>query len=147
MENIKKLYQDITVIVIDDDQEITDFLTTLLKTDIHQIVISYDGRSGLEKTRKYVPDLILLNVNLPDINGIEICRILKSDELTKNIPIIMITGRTDLKTKEECYKAGADDFITKPFEITELVNKVNNLLQNKLAQKSFKEQYERIQPQ
>jgi DNA-binding response OmpR family regulator len=126
---------DHVVLVVDDDVEITDLLKTMLATDIHRTIISHDGRDGLEKARQYLPDLILLNVNLPNKDGREVCQILKSDPSTSHIKIIMLTGNTDAETRRQCYAMGTDNFMTKPFSVVELIEIVRKLLPQKTAVK------------
>ena len=128
MDEVSGKRTDIVFLVIDDDIEITDLLTAMLKTDIHHTIISHDGNDGLEKARKFKPDLILLNVNLPNKDGREVCRILKSDISTGHIPVIMLTGRMDYETERQCYNAGANDFLTKPFDVSELIARINAIL-------------------
>lgn len=125
---------NIISLVIDDDLEITDLLATMLRTDIHQTIISHDGSDGLLKARLNLPDLILLNVTLPNKDGREVCRELKNNLLTKHIPVIMLTGRHDPETKEQCLAAGANEFMTKPFDVTELSARINTLLNAKPVQ-------------
>jgi len=92
------------------------------------------GLEAVEKAKKYLPDLILLDYMMPDLNGLEVCRLLKSDDTTAFIPIILLTARADQETKLEVLSAGATDFLTKPFGYEELHNRCTNLIELRQAQ-------------
>lgn len=137
MENSKEKKRKI--LIIDDDVEITDLISSTLENSNYEVITDNDGELGVEKIRKHMPDLVLLDVNLPKIDGREICQIIKSSEETKYIPIIMITGIKDIKMLGKCYESGTDDFLNKPFEIVELIARVNSMLRIKTLEDMFSE--------
>lgn len=104
------------ILIVDDEKDICDLIElNLLSNGFKEIKTAYDGKSAVKIVREWLPDLILLDLMLPEIDGIQICRLLKNDDSLKNIPIIMLTAKSseyDIVSGLEC---GADDYITKPF--------------------------------
>ena len=92
------------------------------------VITAYDGKSGIEKAIKELPDLILLDVMMPDITGIEVCKTLVSNETTQGIPIILVTAKSDAEDTKEGLEAGAFDYIKKPFNRVELLARVHSAL-------------------
>ena len=92
------------------------------------VITAYDGKSGIEKAIKELPDLILLDVMMPDITGIEVCKTLVSNEATQGIPIILVTAKSDAEDTKEGLEAGAFDYIKKPFNRVELLARVHSAL-------------------
>ena len=119
------------LLIVDDTVESLDLLVYFLKPAGYAIQTATTGRAALEHISRELPDLILLDVMLPDINGYEICERLKKDTRTRHIPIIMITALKELKDKIQGLEAGADDFVTKPFDSVELLARVRSLLRLK----------------
>lgn len=109
------------ILVVDDEQAIVDILKFNLAREGYEVVECYDGRSGYETALKEKPDLILLDVMLPEMDGFEVCRKLRNEIST---PIIMITARTEEIDKVLGLELGADDYITKPFGVRELMARV-----------------------
>ena len=108
--------------IVDDEKNIVDILSYNLKKEGYEIEAAYDGRAGLEAARTCSPDLILLDVMLPYMDGFEVCsEIRKTDRLT---PIIMLTAREEERDKVYGLELGADDYITKPFSVRELLARV-----------------------
>ncbi len=106
-----------TILIIDDDKDIVQTVKGNLSLDGYSVIFSYLGREGIELATTRQPDLILLDLNLPDIDGISICEILRK---SFDFPIIMLTARDSLSDKVLGLKSGADDYIVKPFEYLEL---------------------------
>jgi DNA-binding response OmpR family regulator len=92
------------------------------------VLVSYNGEDALNQARKENPDLILLDLMLPKLDGYKVCRLLKFDERYKHIPILMLTAKTQEKDKLLGKETGADEYITKPFDIDELMKKVKTYL-------------------
>jgi DNA-binding response OmpR family regulator len=92
------------------------------------VLVSYNGEDALNQARKEKPDLILLDLMLPKLDGYKVCRLLKFDERYKHIPILMLTAKTQEKDKILGKETGADEYITKPFDIDELMKKVKTYL-------------------
>jgi len=119
------------ILIIEDNQENIDLLVYFLSPQGYKIITAKDGAKGLELVKEVRPDIILLDIMLPKMDGYEVCEHIKSDQETKFIPIIMITALKDLKDKVRALEVGADDFITKPFENVELLARVKSLLRLK----------------
>lgn len=116
------------VLIVDDEQDIVETLKFMLEVEGIECVTAYDGEEALSLAKSEKPDLIILDVMLPKINGYKICRLLKFDAKYKNIPILMITARSQEEDKAIGEETGADEYITKPFDINEVVEKVTNRL-------------------
>ncbi len=116
------------VLIVDDELDIVESIKFNLEFENIECIEAYDGEEGLSKARKEKPDLILLDIMLPKIDGYKISRLLKFDESYKKTPIIMLSARTrekDLKLGEE---TGADEYITKPFDMKMLVALIKTYL-------------------
>jgi DNA-binding response OmpR family regulator len=113
------------VLVVEDDQTLLDVLGYNLVKESYQVITAADGVSALELARKSKPDLIILDIMLPQMSGFEVCRILRKET---TVPIIMLTARDDEVDKVVGLDLGADDYITKPFSIRELLARVRALL-------------------
>ncbi len=119
------------VLIVDDNKENIDLIAYFLKPQNYQIIIAHDGAEALEKIENDPPDIILLDIMLPKMDGFQVCERVKKNPETMFIPIIMITALKDLKDKIRSLEAGADDFISKPFENVELLTRVKSLLRIK----------------
>jgi len=115
------------ILLIDDDVDIVRFMEVLL-SDRYHILAACSGREGLDRVYRDKPDLILLDLLMYDIDGYEISRKLKSDEATRNIPIILFTAKARKSEIQEGLEAGADDFLTKPFSNEDLFSKLERYL-------------------
>lgn len=120
-----------TILIIEDSQENLDLLVYFLKPQGYNIITVKDGLSGLQKVEETHPDIILLDIMLPKMDGYEVCERVKKNPKTKSIPIIILTALKDLKDKVRALEVGADDFLTKPFENIELLARVKSLLRIK----------------
>jgi len=116
------------ILVIDDLPENVFILQDRLIQDGYEVITAYDGNGGLEKAYSTLPDLILLDVMMPDISGFEVCKILVNDEKTKHIPIILVTAKAGAEDTKEGLEAGAFDYIKKPFNRVELMARVKSAL-------------------
>lgn len=117
------------ILIIDNDSNIRLLLSsTLMANPEYQILEAEDGLKGLEIARREIPDLILLDVNMPQMDGYEVCRQLKGSPETKNIKIIMLTGFDNEEARKRGLEAGADDYFTKPFRPTTLLSKISERL-------------------
>jgi len=117
------------ILIVDDEPDIVEAIKFRLEIENTNCIVAYDGEEALSKAKKEKPDLILLDIMLPKINGYKVARILKFDESYKNIPIIMLTARTqktDIKLGEE---TGANEYVTKPFDMEALVVLVKKYLE------------------
>ncbi len=119
------------VLIVDDDKENVDLIAYFLKPQNYQVITAHDGVQALQLVEKENPDIILLDIKLPKMDGFEVCERVKKKASSQFIPIIMITALKDLKSKIRSLEAGADDFISKPFENIELLTRVKSLLRIK----------------
>lgn len=116
------------ILLIDDEEDLVEELGLCLEGTGYEVVISHDGQEGLEKVRREKPDLILLDVFMPEVNGFQVCHDLKKDPATQSIPIIILTAMAQEKDKSWGKECGADEYITKPCEMGELLSKIKRLL-------------------
>lgn len=112
------------ILVVDDEKNILELVRFNLEREGYQVITSLDGVRGLELARSENPDLIVLDVMLPEMNGLEVCRELHQDPATKKIPIIMLSARADELDRVLGLEMGADDYVTKPFSPRELVARI-----------------------
>src|ERR1700690_4670172 len=119
------------ILLIEDDPALRKLLKEALPESIFLIDTAETGREGLEVIVKRKPDLILLDWNLPDLNGFEVCKYIKQNKDCAHIPIIMVTAYSELNHKVSALDVGADDYITKPFEIEELIARVKAVLRRR----------------
>lgn len=113
------------ILIIEDEKQIARFIELELKHEGYDVYVCYDGKEGLKKVEEIHPDLILLDIMLPGINGIEVCRKIRQ---YSNVPIIMVTAKDDIPDKVMGLDSGADDYVTKPFAIEELLARIRAAL-------------------
>ena len=116
------------ILVIDDLPENVFMLQDRLEHEGYKVLTAYNGKSGIEKAQNELPDLILLDVMMPDINGFEVCKTLVNDSRTSDIPIILVTAKTDAEDIKEGLESGAYDYIKKPINKIELLARVKSEL-------------------
>ena len=112
------------ILVVDDEVDLVETIRFPLEMDGFNVLVSYNGEDALNQARKEKPDLIILDLMLPKLDGYKVCRLLKFDERYKDIPILMLTAKTQEKDKLLGKETGADEYITKPFDIEYLINRV-----------------------
>jgi two-component system phosphate regulon response regulator PhoB len=123
------IQRDIRVLVIEDDPDIVDMLTSYFaKAGGITTATAEDGKAGLEKAREELPDLIILDLALPQLSGLDVCKILKSNAETRSIPIIVLTAKIEVIDRIVALELGADDYVTKPFSPREIVLRIKGLL-------------------
>ena len=120
--------QNKNILVVEDDPDIKELISFNLSNQGHQVFEANNGELGIEKAREKLPDLILLDLMLPGIHGLDVCRIIKADQETKDIPIIMVTAMGQEEDIVKGLETGADDYITKPFSIKVLLARVSAVL-------------------
>jgi len=116
------------ILVIEDEPDVSKLIAVRLKQADYEVLVAYDGQDGLTKAREEKPDLILLDLMLPKMDGHKVCRILKFDQKYKKIPIIILTARGQEKDRELALEAGADAYITKPYAHEVILEKIKELL-------------------
>ena len=116
------------ILLVEDEADMVYALTLQLEAINCEVLSAADGQTGLDMARKEKPDLIILDLMLPKMDGYKICRMLKFDEKYKKIPIIMFTARAQDKDKKLGQEVGADAYITKPFDSKDLLDKISALL-------------------
>ena len=119
-----------TVLVVDDNKDIRAYLQLTLQ-DTYQVLLASDGRQGLQLAKENIPDLIVSDVMMPVMDGLELCRRIKDETLTAHIPVLLLTARSQESQRIEGYATGADAYITKPFSGKLLKARIGNLLQNR----------------
>ncbi|AGX44332.1 response regulator transcription factor [Clostridium saccharobutylicum] len=121
------------ILVVEDDKSIREMLTFALETEGFKVESEKNGAEALKRNNEFKPNLVLLDLMLPDINGFEVCKKIQQE---RDIPVIMVTAKNDIVDKVLGLEIGADDYITKPFHIKEVIARVNKSLQR--IEKSIK---------
>jgi len=119
------------VLVVDDNPSVAQLLQELLATDGHQVETAGDGVEALERVANRPPDLILLDLDMPRLDGFQVCRHVKNSPATRLIPVIIISAQTEFQSKLQAWEMGADDFLTKPFQRVEVLARCRCLLRIK----------------
>ena len=117
-----------TILIVEDEKQIARFLELELKHEGYAVEVEYDGRGGLRKAEESKPDLILLDIMLPGINGMEVCRRIRQ---FSEVPVIMLTAKDETTDKVMGLDIGANDYVTKPFVIEELLARIRAVLRNR----------------
>jgi len=128
------------ILIIDDSKLIAHVAKTMLTKQGHEVVLAQDGKAGVEAAKSVQPDIILLDLIMPVMDGYEVCQHLKADETTQEIPIIMVTSKAETADKIKGLQMGALDYVTKPFDEGELIARVNIHLR-------LRELYQEVQEQ
>ncbi len=131
------------ILVVDDEKLNVELLEGIL-TEKYIVVSAYNGKEALLEVEKNPPDLILLDIMMPGMTGYEVCKELKGNKKTLHIPILMVTGLTEKTEKIKGLEAGADDFLNKPVDVTELRVRVKSLLRIKYYYDSLLEEQKRL---
>ena len=122
---------DKKILVIEDDPSTSRLVEYTLRHHGYQLIMTTNGTEGLKKARSEGPDVVILDMMLPDIDGFEICRRLRAETSTANISILMFSARAQETDKDDGLKAGADDYLTKPAPYTEIIARVEKLIAKK----------------
>lgn len=121
------------ILIVEDDRALAGVLEYNLKQNGYDPVVARDGQDGLNQARHSPPDLILLDVMLPVADGLEVCRALRSNPATARIPVIMLTARSEETDQIVGYRVGADDYVTKPFSVRILLERIRSILRRNPA--------------
>ena len=116
------------ILIVEDEPDAVELLELHLKNAGYDVTVAEDGDEALRKIHKSIPDLVILDLMIPEINGLEVCKVIRKDPATESIPVVMCTAKASEIDKVLGLELGADDYITKPFSPRELVLRVKNLL-------------------
>jgi CheY-like chemotaxis protein len=119
------------ILLADDEEDIKTVVTMFLQSEGYEVATAFDGLDALEKIRSEKPDLILLDIMMPVLDGYEVCKRLKADPQTANIPIVMLSAAAHTTSISRALSAGAVDYIVKPFEPEKLVERIQQVLAGK----------------
>ncbi|NCP83681.1 MAG: response regulator transcription factor [Bacteroidetes bacterium] len=122
------MQQKKTILVVDDERDLLDLIEYNLKKEGYDVLKAEDGLEGIRMAKKYKPDLVLLDIMMPKMNGLEACEQIREDDEIKHTPIIFLTAKNDEKTEVRGLNLGADDFLTKPISTAKLVSRITAVL-------------------
>lgn len=125
-----------SVLLVDDERDLLSLLDFNLRASGFETLLATTGEQALSHLRRRVPDLVLLDVMLPDVSGTEVCRQIKSDPRTRHVPVVMLTAKGDEVDRVVGFELGADDYVTKPFSVRELVLRLKAVLRRSGARPS-----------
>lgn len=118
------------ILLVEDNQDIREYIQSAFE-DKYEVITAADGKEGWEMAQNQIPNIVISDIMMPVMDGIELCKNIKKDMRTSHIPVILLTAKDTLQDKEEGYAAGADSFITKPFSARLLNSRINNILENR----------------
>jgi DNA-binding response OmpR family regulator len=130
------------VLVVDDEPDAVELIEFNLKAAGYDVVTASDGEEALKKAKAVLPDLVILDLMLPEVDGLEVCKILRRDPATSSMPIIMLTAKAGEIDRVLGLELGADDYVTKPFSPRELVLRVKNLFQRRSGREEKKDRFQ-----
>jgi two-component system phosphate regulon response regulator PhoB len=115
------------ILIIEDERPLTDVLSYKLEREGYETSVAHDGQVGLRKAQTMPPDIIILDLMLPVVDGLEVCRQLRADERTRSVPILMLTAKAEETDQVVGFSLGADDYVTKPFSVKVLIQRIKAL--------------------
>jgi two-component system phosphate regulon response regulator PhoB len=121
------------VLVVEDERSLVEVLQYNLEKEGYEVIVASDGREGLRKAQTVLPDLILLDLMLPQMNGLDVCKELRASSRTARIPILMLTAKAEETDQVVGFAVGADDYVTKPFSVKVLLQRIKVLLRRGAA--------------
>ncbi len=116
------------ILIADDNENIREALTYLLEDEGYQLWLAKDGAETIEKVREFRPDILFLDIMMPEINGYDVCQVIKSDPVLKTTYVIMLTAKGQVAEQERGKEVGADEYVVKPFSPMEILTKIKNIL-------------------
>lgn len=127
------------ILVVEDDRSLSDVLSYNLRQAGYEVLVAYDGQDGLSQAQRKSPDLLVLDIMLPVLDGYEVCRRLRSSQAAQNMPILMLTAKSEESDEMVGFTLGADDYVTKPFSIKVLLERVKALLRRRSVDSESKD--------
>ncbi len=118
------------ILIVDDEVDITDTLSYMLQARNFEVITANNGKDGLAKVKKEHPDLVILEITMPEMERYNVCNKLRQDSETKDIPVIMLTAKGETDAVIKSYESGANDYVVKPFNLSTLISRINNCLTN-----------------
>lgn len=118
------------ILLVDDEPDLVQMVSVRLTAAGYEVTPAYDGQQALDQVKQARPDLIILDLMLPKLDGYKVCRLLKFDERTKSIPVLIFTARAQVEDVTLATECGADGYLTKPFEAKALLEKLQQLLES-----------------
>lgn len=118
------------ILTVEDNDDIREYIATSFSNQ-YRVITAINGKEGLEQAQKHIPDIIISDIMMPVMDGIELCKQVKADIRTSHIPVILLTAKDSIQDKEEGYESGADSYLTKPFSAKLLNSRVHNLLESR----------------
>src|SRR6266404_1130173 len=115
------------ILIIEDERGLTDVLSYNLQREGYEVLIAHAGQEGLRKAQMQLPDIIILDLMLPKMEGLEVCRELRAGERTRHVPILMLTAKAEETDQVVGFSMGADDYVTKPFSVKVLMQRIKAL--------------------
>jgi len=115
------------ILIADDNENIRDALTYLLEDEGYQLWLAKDGAETIQKVKEFRPDILFLDIMMPEVNGYDVCRTIKSDPALKDTYVIMLTAKGQIAEQERGKEVGADEYIVKPFSPMEILTKIKNI--------------------
>jgi len=134
----------VSILVVDDNRDNLDLVNDILSASGHVLIQAMTGPEAIRQAQAHRPDLILLDVNLPGMTGFDVCAVLKTQESTSTIPIIMLTAQADVESRIKGLKSGADDYLAKPFSPRELLARVERTLKQQLVNQDLRQKQQVI---
>lgn len=128
------------ILVVDDSPDIVQMVATLLRKNGYTVSTASDGEEGLRKALEEEPDLVILDVLMPKMDGLEVCRRLKNNEATRLIPVVLLTSKDYIDDKVSGLSTGADDYITKPFETKEFLSRIKGIIERQMLREKMEEE-------
>ena len=116
------------ILIVDDEKDIVELISYNLEQEGFAVIKAYDGQMAWERVKTAKPDLVVLDLMIPGIHGLEVCKLIRRDATTQNLPIIMLTAKSDQVDKILGLELGADDYVTKPFNVRELIARIRAVL-------------------
>lgn len=119
------------LLLVEDERSLTDVLVYNLERDGYEVFVAHDGKDGLRKAQTILPDVVILDLMLPGMSGLDVCKELKSSNKTSSIPVLMLTSKSEESDQIVGFAVGADDYVTKPFSTKVLLQRIKALLRRK----------------